>query len=87
MESVPRVRIVLIGLVAATVVSLALTLPTFIEEFGARRIAALAAAIGFAKAHFVAAEFMELRHRPQILRWFDIWLAVVGVASVALILR
>lgn len=87
MNAIARAQIVLIGLIAATAVSLVLTTPSIVDAFGARQVGATAALIAFVKAHFVARDFMELRKHPELMCLFNVWFAVVGVGALVLFIR
>lgn len=84
--SVTRLKIVYIGLVIVTILSLGLTSDFAHSLLSARTVACIAAVIAFIKARFVVAEFMELRG-TTMQRVFDVWLLVVGIGSLALAFR
>ncbi len=77
---------VYVGLVLATLVALTLSTQHAHELLSARGAAAIAALIAFVKARYVALDFMELRG-TVMQRAFDTWLLVVGICSLALVIR
>jgi len=76
------------ALVLATCVSWTLGGGHGSHRAGATVGTAIALGIAFGKAHFVGAEFMELRHAPLALRVaFDAWVIVVAAALLGLYLH
>lgn len=81
-----RVQAVLVLLIALTIGALWFTTDTAHDLLSGRGAAAVAAAVAFVKARFVALDFMELRGtRVQLL--MDAWLALVGTVCLVLVLR
>ncbi|GAA1750342.1 cytochrome C oxidase subunit IV family protein [Aeromicrobium alkaliterrae] len=83
---VRRVQAVFVLLVTLTLVALWFTTSSAHDLLSGRGAAAVAAAVAFVKARFVALEFMELRG-TRVQPLFDGWLAVVGVVCLVLVLR
>lgn len=74
------------ALVVLTLVALWFATDPVHDLLSGRGAAAVAAAVAFVKARFVALDFMELRG-TRFQPWFDGWLAVVGVVCLVLVLR
>jgi undecaprenyl pyrophosphate phosphatase UppP len=83
---ITRLNTVFLGLILATLGAVMLNSQAAHDLLTASGAAVVAAIIAFAKARFVVSDFMDLRGTVQ-QRLFDIWLAVVGVGSIALLLR
>ncbi|TWG94931.1 cytochrome c oxidase subunit IV [Nocardioides sp. J9] len=81
-----RALVALIILVALTLLALLLTTGTAHDLASVRVLSAVAAVLAFVKARLVALDFMELRG-TALQRTLDVWIAVVGTASVLLLLR
>lgn len=73
-------------LVIATCLSLGIGQLNIGSALEHRYGAAMVVAIAFAKARYIATDFMEVRHAQPKLRWLvEAWFLVFGSLSVALV--
>lgn len=85
-SQVRRVQAVFVLLVTLTLVALWFTTSSAHDLLSGRGAAAVAAAVAFVKARFVAMDFMELRG-TRVQPLMDAWLAAVGTVCLVLVLR